>query len=282
MKDITLKELLEAGCHFGHQSNRWHPKAARYIYTERDGVHIIDLAKTREGLMAAGEYLQNLAKSGSTVVFVATKRQAKPIALELIERINEAFKDQESGFNYLLERWPGGMLTNFEVLSKNFHKMSFLLEQSENVTLTKKERLLAKREHDKLGKYYNGIKTLNRLPGAVFLVDPKREQGSVREATAMNIPLVGICDTNCNPDQINYAIPANDDAVGSIRIIMSYLVDCWIEGRMAYLKKASEEKKAMEEEKEKELKKATSAKEVKEEVKEEKVLEVKTEKKAKK
>lgn len=236
MKDITLKELLEAGCHFGHQSNRWHPKAAKYIYTERDGVHIIDLVKTREGLLAAGEYLRNLAKDGKSIIFVATKRQAKPIAQELIDKVKETFGEEASGFHYLLERWPGGMLTNFDVLSKNFHKMTALLDQSNNPTYTKKERLFAKREHDKLGKYYDGIKSLSKLPDAIFLVDPKRELGSVKEATTTGVPIVGICDTNCNSDPINFPIPANDDAVGSIKIIMTFLVDCWIEGRMEYNK----------------------------------------------
>ena len=223
MKDISLKDLLEAGCHFGHQSNRWHPKAAKYIYTERDGVHIIDLVKTREGLLAAGEYLYDLAKKGGTVIFVATKRQAKPIAQELINKVNESFGDQYSGFHHLLERWPGGMLTNFEVLSKNFQKMGALLDQAASPTLTKKERLLAKREHDKLGKFYDGVKSLAKLPDAIFLVDPKRELGCVKEASVTGVKIVGICDTNCNPDPINYPIPANDDAVGSIKIIMSYL-----------------------------------------------------------
>lgn len=258
MKEITLKELLEAGCHFGHQSNRWHPKAASYIYAERDGVHIIDLVKTKEGLEKAGQYLHDLAKSGGLVIFVGTKRQAKPIVEEGIAKVAEAL-GLTSGFHYLLERWPGGMLTNFDVMAKNLAKMKTLLDDADNQTLTKKERLLAKREHDKLDKYYGGIKTLAKLPNAVFLVDPKKEQGCVREAVRTGVKLVAICDSNCNPDPIDFQIPANDDAVGSVKIIVDYLVDCWIEGRQEYNK--SESKRV-----EKEAKEAKEAEEKKEEV----------------
>lgn len=248
MKDITLKDLLEAGCHFGHQSNRWHPKANSYIYGERDGVHIIDLAQTRSGLMAAGAYLTNLAKTGGSVIFVGTKRQAKDIVAEAAKRIRDGH-DKDSNFFFLLERWPGGLLTNFDVMTKNMAKMSDLILKSEDSNLTKKERLLAKREHDKLDKFYGGLVGMAKLPDAVILIDPKKEQGSVAEAQKTGVQLVAICDTNCNPDPINFQIPANDDAVGSIKIITDYLADSWIEGLGEKAKEAEKvannEKKAM-------------------------------------
>lgn len=229
MRDITLKELLEAGCHFGHQANRWHPKATAYIYAEREGVHIIDLVKTREGLTKAGEYLKNLAMNGGSAIFVGTKRQARAIVEEAAKKVHERYPEGSNLF-YLLERWPGGLLTNFEVMVKNLSKMEDLKKSSEDSSFTKKERLLAQRELDRLRKYYGGLVGLTKLPDAIFLVDAKREPGCVQEAIRTGVTIVAICDTNTNPESVAYPIPANDDAVGSIKIITEYLAEAWLEG----------------------------------------------------
>jgi small subunit ribosomal protein S2 len=228
MKDISLKDLLEAGCHFGHQTNRWHPKAASFIYGGREGVHIIDLVKTREGLIAAAEYLKNLAKNGGTVVFVGTKRQAQEVLQENITRL-----PANSGFYYLTDRWPAGFLTNFETIKKN--NLDAIVKLREDITnnnfVTKKEKLLAQRKLDKYTRVYGGLVGLEKLPDAAFFVDIKREDLAVKEAVRTNRDIVAIVDTNTDPEPVKYQIPANDDAVGSVKIIMDYLVDAWIEGR---------------------------------------------------
>ncbi len=225
MRDITLKELLEAGCHFGHQANRWHPKAGGFIFGERDGVHVIDLAKTKAGLVAAAEYLKNLAANGGTVVFVGTKRQAKII-------VEEAAK--KAMFYHVLERWPGGLLTNFDIIKKNnldaIVKLEKDLLSDSQAFATKKEKLLAQRKLDKNKKSYGGLVGLTKTPDAIFLVDIKKEDGALREALRTNTTVVAITDTNTNPEAVKYGIPANDDAIGSIKIIIDYLADAWIEG----------------------------------------------------
>ncbi|MBI4099515.1 30S ribosomal protein S2 [Candidatus Microgenomates bacterium] len=227
MKDIDLKELLEAGCHFGHQTNRWNPKAAGYIYGERGGVHVIDLVKTKAGLEAAGKYLFELAKSGGTVIFVGTKRQARVVTEEAVKTVGTG-----KNFYYLLERWPGGLLTNFPVIKRNnLDAIVNLRNQiNNNQFVTKKEKLLAQRKLDKYDKVYGGLVGLEKLPEAIILIDVKKEDGAVREAIATSVPMVAICDTNVDPAPINFAIPANDDAVGSIKIIVDYLVAAWLEG----------------------------------------------------
>lgn len=223
MRDITLKELLEAGCHFGHQTNRWHPKAASYIYGARDGVHVIDLTKTRAGLIRAGEYLTELAKSGGSVVFVGTKRQAKPIVEETAKR---------GGYYFLLERWPGGLLTNFDIIKKN--NLDAILKLQEDIAANrfaiKKEKLLAQRLLDKYQRLYGGLVGLTKIPDAVILIDVKKDAGTVREAARTGVKIVAITDTNVDPGPVDFPIPANDDAVGSIKIIVDYLTDAWIEG----------------------------------------------------
>lgn len=223
MKDISLKDLLEAGCHFGHRTNRWYPKAAGFIYGEREGVHIIDLAKTRDGLLAAAKYLSDLAGSGGSVIFVGTKRQAKTV-------VEEAAK--KAGVYYLLERWPGGLLTNFEVIKKNNLDMIVKLQGdiAGDKFVTKKEKLLAQRKLDKYHKVYGGLVGLAKTPDAIFLIDVKKEDGAVREAMRTGTKIVAIVDTNTNPEPVAYQIPANDDAVGSIKIIVDYLADAWIAG----------------------------------------------------
>lgn len=243
MRDITLKELLEAGCHFGHQTNRWNPKASTYIYGARENVHIIDLAQTRDGLLKAAEYLKNLAKSGGTVLFVGTKRQAKQI-------VEEAANKKLVNFYYLLERWPGGLLTNFDVIKKN--NLDEILKLRDNINgnqyVTKKEKLLAQRKLDKYDRVYGGLVGLTKLPSAVFFIDIKKERGAVDEAVRTGVPVVAIVDTNVDPNLITWPIPANDDAVGSIKIIVDYLVDCWIEGLGEKVKAEKSEEEVKSEE----------------------------------
>ncbi len=231
MKDITLRELLEAGCHFGHQTTRWHPKASVYIYGAKDGVHIIDLAKTKDGLVAAAEYLKDLAKNGKSVLFVGTKRQGQ----ELIEEIAKKVRDnnENSNFYYLLERWPGGLLTNFDVIKKN--NLDTIVKLKEDIAnnsgfATKKEKLLAQRKLDKYEKLYGGLVGLTKVPDAVFFLDIRKEAGAVKEAVRAGVKIVAITDTNVDPNPIDFGIPANDDAVGSIKIITEYLGDAWSEG----------------------------------------------------
>ena len=237
MQDITLKQLLEAGCHFGHQTNRWQPKAAAFIYGEREGVHIIDLVKTRDGLLAAGKFLYDLAKEGKTIVFVGTKRQAQPVLTEAIEKVKAAVP-ANANFYHLVDRWSGGFLTNFDTIKRNNLDAIVKLQEdiANNNFVTKKEKLLAQRKLNKYLKVYGGLVGLTKLPDAVFLVDIKREALAVREAVRTNTDIVAIVDTNTNPEPVKYQIPANDDAVGSIKIIMDYLIDSWIEGRLEWLK----------------------------------------------
>lgn len=264
MNDITLKQLLEAGCHFGHQTNRWNPKAAGFIYGEREGVHVIDLAKTRDGLLAAADYLTELAKSGKTVIFVGTKRQAQTVVSDNVKKVAEKLPEG-ANFYHLVDRWPGGVLTNFETIKRN--NLDAILKLQEDIKnenfVTKKEKLLAQRKLDKYLKVYGGVVGLTKVPDAVFLVDIKREDLAVREASRIGTTIVAIVDTNTDPEPVKYQIPANDDAVGSIKIIVDYLTDAWIEGRQEAVKEAAqaEAKRAKEEEKAKK-------KEVKEEQKE--------------
>lgn len=237
MKDISLKDLLEAGCHFGHHTNRWHPKAAGFIYGSREGVHIIDLAKTRQGLINAAEFLKDLAKNNGTVLFVGIKRQAQPILLEGIQKVAEKIS-ANSGFFHLTDRWPGGLLTNFGVIKRN--NLDAILKTTDDIAnnnfVTKKEKLLATRQLEKYQKVYGGLVGLEKLPDAIFLVDIKKEDGALREAVRTNTKIVAIVDTNTNLEDVNFPIPANDDAAGSVKIIMDYLIDAWIEGRGEWLK----------------------------------------------
>lgn len=255
MRDITLRDLLEAGCHFGHQTNRWHPKAAGYIYGSRDGVHIIDLVKTRAGLIAAGEYLTNLAKNGGSVLFVGTKRQAKAIVDENAKKMRDSLANGDTGnFYFLLERWPGGLLTNFDVIMKN--NLDTILKLREDITssnvanaksvfATKKEKLLAQRKLDKYMRLYGGLVGLTKIPDAVFFVDVRKDALAIAEASRTGVKIVAITDTNVDPTPVDLGIAANDDAVGSIKIITDYLVDSWMEGLAEKEKQqpASEEKK---------------------------------------
>lgn len=233
MKNITLEQLLEAGCHFGHQVTRQNPKARDYIFEARDSINIIDLEKTKEGLDEALAFVTKIAlTAGSSLVVLGTKRQAAQIVKSQIER---AKKEGIDGLFSVTNRWIGGTLTNFSEVSENFKRMNELMailsSNSERAKYTKKELLLFEREKNKLETFYGGISELDKLPSALFIIDTHLENLAVREAIATHIPVVGITDTNADPTIINHAIPANDDAVGSIELITSAIVDAWIEGK---------------------------------------------------
>lgn len=236
MKNISLTELLEAGCHFGHQVSRWNPHAREFIYTQRDGIHVIDLAKTKQGLEQAAQFLLNLSSLGGTIIFVGTKRQAKGIVEEEAKR---------AGVFYVASRWIGGLITNWEEVKKNLDKMTSLEEKiknSENI-YTKAEIVKFQRELNKLLVFYGGVRGLTELPKAVVVVDIKKEDNCVKEARKREVSVVGLVDTNSDPTQVDYAIPANDDATGSIKLIINFLAEAILEG-----KKKGEDKKEVKEE----------------------------------
>jgi small subunit ribosomal protein S2 len=230
MREITLEELLEAGCHFGHQVNRRNPKADEYIYEARSGVHIIDLGKTREGLMKAAEFVKDLSARGGSMIVVGTKRQAQSIVEEDAKRAQEA---GAKNLYYTTTRWIGGILTNFSEVCKNFKKLDEIdqILATQSSEYTKRERLLFDRERQKLLDLYRGVRDLKEIPDAVFVVDTHLEKTAVKEARKVGVTLLGISDTNADPDDVDYAIPANDDAVGSIKIITDYMIDAWVEGQ---------------------------------------------------
>ncbi len=247
MRDITLEELLEAGCHFGHQVNRRNPKADEFIFEARSNIHIINLEKTREGLIAGASYLRNLSSKNGYVIFVGTKRQGRQVVQDEVGR---AKKEGATGIFYVTYRWVGGILTNFAEVSKNFKKLKELnefLASTKQGEYTKREVLLFERERNKLRELYEGIVDLDRLPDTLVIIGTQLETTAVREAIANHMPTVGIVDTNADPTIIDYPIPANDDAVGSIKLITSYLVDAWIEG--AKIANKNQETKAREDEK---------------------------------
>lgn len=230
MRNITLEELLEAGCHFGHQINRRNPKADAYIFEARNNVNIINLESTRDGLIAAGEFLKNVAAQGGSLLVVGTKRQAHAIVLEEITRAREA---ESNDVYYITSRWIGGVLTNYSEVSKNFKRLKELrefLSSKDQSAYTKKERLLMAREKDKLESFYAGVADMKKIPDAIFIIDTHSEHTAVDEAAKMHVKTVGITDTNADPTEVIYSIPSNDDAVGAIRIITNYLMDAWIEG----------------------------------------------------
>ncbi len=228
---VTLPELLEVGCHFGHQVRRWNPRMAPYIYTDRDGVHIFDLAKTAEGLEAAATFVKELVAGGGTLLMVGTKRQAKAIIRE---------EAQAVGAPFVAERWLGGTITNWEQIKKSIDR---LLEMRKNMQegayskYTKKENVLLNREISRLERFFGGIVTLNRPPDALFVVDTHREVVAVTEARIANIKVVGIVDTNTNPDVVDYVIPANDDAVRSIKLLVSTIARAYNDGKALQGKK---------------------------------------------
>ena len=225
MAVISMKQLLEAGVHFGHQTRRWNPKMAPYIFTERNGIYIIDLQKTVKKVDEAYDFLRSVAEEGKSILFVGTKKQAQEAVKE------EALK---SGMFYVNERWLGGMMTNFATIRKSINRLKELEAMEEDGTFevkSKKEVLALKREQEKLEKSLGGIKDMEELPGALFIVDPRKERIAVAEAKKLNIPIVAIVDTNCDPDEIDYVIPGNDDAIRAVRLIVSKMADAVIEAK---------------------------------------------------
>lgn len=236
MQDVSLKALLEAGCHFGHKADRWHPKAKKFIFAERDGVHIIDLVKTKSALVAAGKFVYETAKSGKTILFIGTKRQAASLIAQ------EAGK---AGAPYISKRWIGGFLTNWEQVHASLEKIRRLKDEEAGGVwkkYPKHERVKLGRYVAKLEQFYGGVLSLVELPDAVFIVDVKREEVAVREATRMNRTIVAIVDTNSDPTPVTYPIPANDDAVRSIAYLVHYMAEAYREGREAFEKEAATQK----------------------------------------
>ena len=225
MAVISMKQLLEAGVHFGHQTRRWNPKMAKYIFTERNGIYIIDLQKTVKKVDEAYNFLRGIAEEGKSVLFVGTKKQAQDAVKEEALRAN---------MFYVNERWLGGMMTNFQTIQKRVNRLKEL-ETMEAVgtfdVLTKKEVLGLRHEMGRLEKYLGGIKEMNKLPGALFVVDPRKERIAVAEARKLNIPIVAIVDTNCDPEEIDYVIPGNDDAIRAVRLLTGRMADAVLEGR---------------------------------------------------
>ncbi|CDA79141.1 30S ribosomal protein S2 [Negativibacillus massiliensis] len=222
---VSMKQLLEAGVHFGHQTRRWNPKMARYIFTERNGIYIIDLQKTVKKLEEAYMFVRDVAANGDNVLFVGTKKQAGESIKEEAER---------AGAHYVNARWLGGMMTNFKTIRRRIQRLEQLRKMQEDGTfdrLPKKEVGKLELEIEKLEKYLGGIKTMDKLPGALFIVDPRKERIAVAEAKKLGIPLVAIVDTNCDPDEIDYVIPGNDDAIRAVKLIAGTMADAIIEGR---------------------------------------------------
>ena len=252
MAVVAMKQLLEAGVHFGHQTKRWDPKMAEYIYQARNGIHIIDLQKTSKKIDEAYAFMKELAEEGKDILFVGTKKQAQECIKEAAIKSNMFYVDQ---------RWLGGMLTNFKTIRKRVERLNKLEEMEQDGTfdvLPKKEVAALKNEMEKLEKNLGGIKDMTRMPGAMFVVDPKNERIAVLEAKKLNIPIIGLVDTNCNPEDVDYPIPGNDDAIRAVKLITDVMANAIIEGRQgeilepettmeASLEESAEEPKSMEE-----------------------------------
>jgi small subunit ribosomal protein S2 len=238
MKQITLEELLEAGCHFGHQVTRGNPKARDFVFEARDNIQIIDLAKTKEGLDEAAEFVRALGARGGSLLVVGTKRQARPVVEEEIARIKELLKDDKTDsvnkLFYVTNRWIGGVLTNFPEVSKNFKKLedlgAKLVSPAERAKYTKKEVGQWEKEKQKLESFYSGVWKMKQKPDALFIIDSHLEDLAIREAASVDVPTVAIVDTNADPYIIDHPIPANDDAVGSLKLIITHIMDAWLEG----------------------------------------------------
>ena len=225
MAVVSMKQLLEAGVHFGHQTRRWNPKMAEYIFTERNGIYIIDLQKTVKKLDEAYNFVKEISTEGKSVVFVGTKKQAQESVKE------EALR---AGAFYVNARWLGGMMTNFTTIRRRVARLKQLRAMEEDGTfdlLPKKEVIKLNLEIEKLEKFLGGIKDMDELPGALFIIDPRKERIAVAEAKKLNIPIVAIVDTNCDPDEIDYVIPGNDDAIRAVKLIAGAMADAVIEGR---------------------------------------------------
>ena len=225
MSVISIKQLLEAGVHFGHHTRRWNPKMQEYIFTERNGIYIIDLQKTVKKFEEAYNFVRDLAANNGTILFVGTKKQAADAIKE---------EAQRCGMYYVNVRWPGGMMTNFKTIKRSISRLNSLEKMQEDGTfdlLTKKEVAAKQKEIFDLEKNYGGIKNMDTLPSAIFIVDPRKEKNAVLEAKKLGIPVVAIVDTNCDPDDADYVIPGNDDAIRAIKLISSVLADAVIEGK---------------------------------------------------
>ena len=241
MAIISMKQLLEAGVHFGHQTRRWNPKMKKYIYTDRNGIYIIDLQKTAKKLDEAYYALQEVAKDGGRVLFVGTKKQAQEAIKEEAERC---------GMFYVNERWLGGMLTNYKTIQTRIKKLRELEKMEEEgvfEVLPKKEVIKLRALKEKLEKNLNGIKEMPELPGAIFVVDPRKENIAIQEAARLGIPVVGIVDTNCDPDELDYAIPGNDDAIRAVKLITGAMATAIIEGRQGAEEEIVEEEAEIQE-----------------------------------
>ena len=246
MSSVSMKQLLEAGVHFGHQTRRWNPKMAKYIFTERNGIYIIDLQKTVKMLDTAYDFIRDVSAEGGEILFVGTKKQAQEAIKEEAERC---------GMHYVNARWLGGMLTIYRTIKTRIARLEQLNKMKEDGTfdlLPKKEVVQLEHEIEKLEKFIGGIKNMGELPKAIFVVDPRKEKIAVAEARNLGIPVVAIVDTNCDPDEIDYVIPGNDDAIRAVKLIAGAMADAVIEGRQgeqltAAPEEASEEAEATEE-----------------------------------
>ncbi|WLV25788.1 30S ribosomal protein S2 [Aciduricibacillus chroicocephali] len=237
MSVISMKQLLEAGVHFGHQTRRWNPKMKKYIFTERNGIYIIDLQKTVKKLDEAYNFVRDLAANGGSVLFVGTKKQAQDSVRDEATR---------SGMFFVNQRWLGGTLTNFQTIRKRVRRLKDIERMEEDGTfevLPKKEVVELNKEKDRLVKFLGGIKDMDRLPDALFVIDPRKERIAIAEAHKLNIPIIAMVDTNCDPDEIDYVIPANDDAIRAVKLLTSKMADAIIE-----VKQGEENEEAPEQE----------------------------------
>ena len=242
MSVITMKQLLEAGVHFGHQTRRWNPKMAPYIYTERNGIYIIDLQKSVGKVDEAYNAVADIVANGGTILFVGTKKQAQDAIRTEAERC---------GMYYVNERWLGGMLTNFKTIQSRIAKLKSIEKMEEDGTfdvLPKKEVLALKKLQEKLERNLGGIKEMKRIPDAIFIVDPKKERTCVQEAHTLGIPLIGIADTNCDPEELDFVIPGNDDAIRAVKLIVSKMADAVVEAKQGEAEEVMEAEAAYDEE----------------------------------
>lgn len=241
MAVVAMKQLLEAGVHFGHQTKRWDPKMAEYIYQARNGIHIIDLQKTSKKIDEAYAFVKEVSEEGKEVLFIGTKKQAQECVKEAAEK---------SGMFYVDQRWLGGMLTNFKTIRTRVERLKKLEAMEEDGTfevLPKKEVSKLRNEMEKLQKNLGGIKEMTRLPGAIFVVDPKNERIAVLEAKKLGIPVIGLVDTNCSPEDVDYPIPGNDDAIRAVKLITDVMANAVIEGKQGEILEASQEESSSEE-----------------------------------
>ncbi len=235
MSVISMKQLLEAGVHFGHQTRRWNPKMAEYIFTERNGIYIIDLQKTVKKIEEAYDFVREIAQNGGEVLFVGTKKQAQETIKEEAIRV---------GMHYVDARWLGGMLTNFKTIKRRIDRLEQLHKMEEDGTfdlLPKKEVSILMGEMEKLEKYLGGIKSLRKTPACMFVVDPRKEKIAISEAKKLGIPVVAIVDTNCDPEEVDYVIPGNDDAIRAVKLVTSTIANAIVEGREGKMGAAAEE-----------------------------------------